>query len=374
MNNIESIMRSKLDERTKQLNIRQLVSYEGFTDFFSNDYLSLVKILLPSPVEDKPGSSRLISGTTPLFLELEEKCAAFFEDEAALVFNSGYDANLGVFSCVPQRGDMILYDESAHASIIDGMRLSLARRRKFEHNDLNDLEKKLKQQTSNNCFVVVEGLYSMDGDLAPLKEMQKLCEQYEAFLIVDEAHSGGIYGLNGKGYSKEQNIHPFIRIFTFGKAFGSHGACVVGSRISKDYLTNFARSFIYTTALSEYSVARTLYILKTADFNKQQVLMQEKINYFNTIFSSFVLTSDLSSPIKILRLKDRKAIRLVESKLHEQKIGTVAIFSPAVPEEKECLRLSIHAENSIKEIDELHAIIRDSMEFEFTTKAEVNEY
>lgn len=109
MNNIESVMQSQLDLRTEQLNIRTLKSYEGFTDFFSNDYLSLAETPMPSDVKNKPGSSRLISGTTPLFLQLEEKCTEFFEGEAAILFNSGYDANIGVFSSIPQRGDMILY-------------------------------------------------------------------------------------------------------------------------------------------------------------------------------------------------------------------------------------------------------------------------
>ncbi|RYM30776.1 pyridoxal phosphate-dependent aminotransferase family protein [Brumimicrobium glaciale] len=369
MNNIESIMKAQLDLRTEQLNIRTLESHDGFTDFFSNDYLSLVEIPTPLHIIDKPGSSRLISGTTPLFLKLEKKCAEFFDDEAALAFNSGYDANIGVFSSIPQRGDMILYDESSHASMIDGMRLSLARRRSFKHNDLADLERKLHQQSSNNCFVAVEGLYSMDGDLAPLKEMQKLCDEYGAFLIVDEAHSGGVYGPEGKGYAKAQGIHPFLRIFTFGKAFSSHGACVIGSQITKDYLTNFARSFIYTTALSEFTVARTLHILENADFNKQQTLLQKNINHFNKIFSSFILTSDERSPIKILRLKDRKEIRAVEKELHNQRFGTVAVFSPAVPKEKECLRFSIHSYNSIEEIDKLYAVIQGSLQAENKPKA-----
>lgn len=116
--------------------------------------------------------------------------------------------------------------------------------------------------------------------------------------------------------------------------------------------------------MSEFCVARTLHILETVDFNKQQKLLQEKINYFNTVFSSFVLTSDLTSPIKILRLKNRKEIRSVEKKLHEQKFGTVAVFSPAVPEEKECLRFSLHALNSIEEIDNLYSVIKASMQIE----------
>lgn len=361
MNAIEALMKSKLDLRTQQLNIRKLRPFDEFTDFFSNDYLSLVNIASPKDIADQPGSSRLISGTTHLIVALEEKCTSFFNDEAALLFNSGYDANIAIYSSIPQRGDIILYDESSHASMIDGMRLSLAKRTKFKHNDLVDLEKKLQANKGRNCFVAVEGLYSMDGDLAPLKEMQMLCDKYGAFLIVDEAHSGGVYGENGKGYSFEAGIQPFIRMFTFGKAFGSNGACVIGSRISIDYLINFARSFIFTTALNEYTVARTLHILETADFKKQQTLLQEKIKYFNSLFSNFTLTSADCSPIKILRLKERKEIRAVEKKLHDQSIGTVAVFAPAVPKEKECLRFSLHSENTYQEIDRLYEVIQEAL-------------
>lgn len=355
-------MKSALDKRTIELNIRKLRSYEGFTDFFSNDYLSLVEMQSPKDVDEKPGSSRLISGTTNSILKLEQKCAQFFNDESALIFNSGYDANVGVFASIPQRGDMILYDESAHASMIDGMRLSLANRKKFKHNDLADLEKKLQQQNATHCFVAVEGLYSMDGDLAPIKEMQALCEKYNAFLIVDEAHSGGVYGENGNGYCQALNVKPFLRIFTFGKAFSSNGACIVGSKISTDFLTNFARTFIFTTALNESTVARSLHIFENADFNAQQKKLQSNVQYFNEKFSEFRLTSDDSSPIKILRLKDRKEIRTVEGKLHDHKVGTVAVFSPAVPFEKECLRFSLHANNTKEEIDHLHDLIEEEMD------------
>lgn len=357
MKSIESIMKSKLDERLQQGNKRSLQTFEGYVDFLSNDYLSLSAIQTPDYVKTKPGSSRLIAGTTPLLLELEQKCAEFFDGVSALHFNSGYAANLGVLSCIPQRGNVVIYDERAHASIIDGMRLSLTQRVKFEHNNTEDLKKKLTQHKESTCFVVVEGLYSMDGDLAPLKEIDSLCKAFGANLIVDEAHSGGVYGRNGKGYCAKEGIAPFLRIFTFGKAFGSHGACVVGSQLTIDYLINFSRTFIYTTALDEQTVGRTLYLLKNIDFQKQQNKLAEVIKKFNQLFPNLDCTSHADSPIKILPFSDRKELKSIEMKLHQSKIGVKAIYAPTVPEDKECLRISLHADNTTKEIEYLYSKI-----------------
>ena len=172
--------------------------------------------------------------------------------DAGLIFNSGYDANLGLFSALPQRGETIIADELIHASIIDGARLSYANRYTFRHNDLQSLEDKLKQ-AKGNCYVVIESVYSMDGDTPPIAEILTLTEQYEANLIVDEAHAVGLYGFGLIDQQFQDRV--FARIVTFGKALGCHGAIVLGSNLLREYLINFARSFIYTTAASFHQMA-----------------------------------------------------------------------------------------------------------------------
>lgn len=302
MKGIEHVFKAKLEERKKTGNLRSLQSFEGFVDFLSNDYLSLsAEKGLPSS-SNSPGSSRLIAGTSKKHLELEQICASFFNGESALLYNSGYTANIGILSTLPQRGDVIIYDENIHASCIDGMRLSHAKRYKFKHNNLKELANQLKLHKESRCFVLVESLYSMGGDFAPLQEINQLCDQQNAHLIVDEAHSGGVFGKNGEGYCVKKGIDPFLRIFTFGKAFGSHGACVVASKTTINYLINFSRSFIYTTALGEQSITRTLHLLSTVEFQEQQHSLATVISHFNQLFSTFNCSSDSDSPIKIIEV------------------------------------------------------------------------
>src|SRR5207249_2240995 len=156
------------------------------------------------------------------------------------IFNSGYDANTGLLSCVPLRGDTIIYDYLSHASIRDGIRLSLALSFSFRHNDLEDLEKKLKM-ASGNIFVVTESVFSMDGDKAPLQQLINLCQQYHANVIVDEAHATGVIGNKGEGLVQALGLQKkcFARVHTFGKACGVHGAIILGTGILRHYLINF---------------------------------------------------------------------------------------------------------------------------------------
>src|SRR4051812_34169388 len=203
-NNIleEILIKRKDESRFRSLSTNKLI------DFSSNDYLGLarsgvLKEAINKELKKFPdytnGStgSRLLSGNSAYAEELEQWIADFHYAEAGLIFNSGYDANLGLFSCIAQRNDTILYDQLSHASIIDGIRLSFAASRAFQHNDLIDLEEKLKT-AKGNIFVVVESIYSMDGDFAPLKELIELVEKYKAVIIVDEAHATGVFGKQGR--------------------------------------------------------------------------------------------------------------------------------------------------------------------------------
>lgn len=260
-------LQHKLFQRQAANALRQLPVYGNRLDFASNDYLGFAQnATLFDAVHDFLNSrniktngatgSRLISGNHSLYTETEAAIAQFHQAESALIFNSGYDANVGFFSAVPQRGDVILYDELCHASIRDGLQMSKAKSYKFNHNDSEDLQRHLEKwnskRTAENHFeiyVALETVYSMDGDTPPLEEIVQLCEQYNAYLVVDEAHALGVMGEHGEGIVQYLNLQTriFARIVTFGKGLGCHGAAILGSQELHTYLVNFARSFIYTT-------------------------------------------------------------------------------------------------------------------------------
>jgi 8-amino-7-oxononanoate synthase len=205
----EDFLHKKLNERKQQNAYRQLRLPNEKTDFSSNDYLGMVKNgLIPSQSshELKHGAtgSRLLSGNYALIEETEKLIAAFHDADAGLIFNSGYDANIGLLSSVPQREDTIIYDQLSHASIRDGIRLSFAQSFSFVHNSLADLEEKLRI-SKGNIFVVTESVFSMDGDMSPIPEILALCEKYKAHLIIDEAHATGVIGERGEGLV--QSLH-----------------------------------------------------------------------------------------------------------------------------------------------------------------------
>ena len=256
MKKIRQFIGSRLAERFNNASLRTLsLSGKNLRDFCSNDYLGfarspeLKRLIIGQLLEEGPtfsvGStgSRLISGNDDFIEQLESEVAAFHNAESSLIFNSGYDANIGIFSSIPQRGDTIILDELIHASIIDGARLSHASRFTFKHNDLLSLEEKLKA-ARGNIFIGIESIYSMDGDAAPISEIVALAHSYSAAVIVDEAHAIGIFGEQGKGMVSQSHLEDkiFARIVTFGKALGCHGAAVLCCSDTRKYLINFARS------------------------------------------------------------------------------------------------------------------------------------
>jgi 8-amino-7-oxononanoate synthase len=349
----------KLIERKKMGSERSLSLFNGFTDFFSNDYLGLgTNAEFQNVKPSGSGGSRLISGNSLEAENTEKWIAEFFHAEDALIFNSGYDANLGFFSSVPQRGDFILYDDLIHASIRDGIRLSNAKSFSFKHNDIEDLKQKL-DRIEGTVFVAVESLYSMDGDIAPLLEISEICQNASALLIVDEAHACGIFGEQGKGICHQNAIldHVFARIITFGKAYGTHGAAVLGSTELKNYLVNFARSFIYTTALPPYQYEHIqTQIAKSID-DKNRLKLKENIRLFRNLVSSKISLSDPNSPIQILLTPGIENAQKLAIAIQREKIAVKAIFSPTVPEGKERLRICLHAVNTNEEIKKLCELI-----------------
>lgn len=345
----------KLNKRKEEGTFRSLSSFSGI-DFYSNDYLGLSKVATHFKGQ-KYGStgSRLISGNSKEAMSCEEFLAHFFKIKAALIFNSGYDANVGLFSSVPQKGDLVLFDEMIHASVRDGLRLSFADAYSFGHNNLEDLEKKLLKAKGKTIYVAVESLYSMDGDCAPLKEILNLTKKYNTYLIVDEAHACGVFGEKGRGLVHELGIENdvFARVVTFGKAYGSHGACVLGSAKLKDYLINFARSFIYTTALDPAAYERIENIVAQPSIDEERKKLFANIDFFRKKITSIPLISDERSPIQMLRIGDvKESIRLAQL-LQSEGFAVKPIFSPTVKKGDEGIRICLHSFNTSNEIEKI---------------------
>ncbi len=364
----EDFLHKKLGERKEQNAFRQLrLPGEGMIDFCSNDYLGIVKNKLLSS-EPWHGSgygstgSRLLTGNYPLIEETEQLIATFHQAEAALIFNSGYDANLGLLSSVPQRGDTVLFDYLSHASIRDGIRLSFAESFAFRHNDMNDLEAKLKNAKGNR-FVVTESVFSMDGDICPLKELLALCEKYSSNLIIDEAHATGVIGEKGEGLLQHLGLQKkiFARLHTFGKACGSHGAAVLGSQTLKDYLINFARSFIYSTALPEQAVAhiRASYELFPKMNGKRDQLKSLVAKIQSSINNLPLLKSQ--TPIQGIIIPGNEKVKAVAGHLQSNGLDARPILYPTVPKGQERLRIVLHAFNTGKELDLLLNCLKNSL-------------
>ncbi|MGB2138175.1 MAG: aminotransferase class I/II-fold pyridoxal phosphate-dependent enzyme [Flavobacteriales bacterium] len=349
----EEKLKNKLSERQSKNALRQLKTSSDLVDFCSNDYLGYAKLHHPNEHPMGATGSRLISGTSNLHLQTEQEIANYHNTEAALIFNSGYDANLGFFSCVPQKEDTVIYDQLCHASIRDGIRLGLARSFAFKHNDLNHLKEKMNQ-ASGQIFVVVESVYSMNGDFSPLEELFSLCQTYHAKLIVDEAHAFGVFGSKGQGLCQD----AYARIYTFGKALGSHGAAIVGSQILIDYLVNFSRPFIYTTALAPHSVKRISWAYQHITTAKERIQLQNNIAYFKSNCQNKRLIES-SSAIQCVLIGGNDNTKKIAELLATQHLDVRAILHPTVEEGKERLRICLHAFNTKDEIHKLCQIINN---------------
>lgn len=362
--------------------LRQLRNADGLVDFCSNDYLGFARSpelkaaiqqadVAQTRARTGATGSRLLAGQTTLANVVEEELARFYGTESALIFNSGYDANLGLLACLPKAGDTLLTDELIHASMIDGARLSYATRYRFRHNDLTDVENKLKQaresQKNGQVFVAVESLYSMDGDVAPLRDLADLCDRYDAALLVDEAHATGLYGPNGEGLVVAMGLQDrvFARVHTFGKALGVHGAAVVGPGILRDYLINFARPFIYTTALPPHSLLaiRCAHVYMTTN-TENRTQLYKRLTYFRQRVDELLpgarWTNSLS-PIRCLLIPGNEQARYVASQAQAVGLDVRAILSPTVPAGQERLRLCIHTFNTNEEIDRLLTILQTAL-------------
>jgi len=361
----EDILQSFLDRRQADLSIRQLTVKDHLVDFCSNDYLGFARsALLRHRVEEEfkrhpfhaQGStgSRLITGNNEYIIALEKSIAQFHNAENCLIFNSGYDANLGLFASVPQKGDLVIFDEMVHASIRDGIKVCRAEAVSFRHNDLDDLHNKLKM-SYQNAYVSIETVYSMDGDEAPLADILSLCKMYGARLIVDEAHATGLYGTKGEGLVQMLGLEKdvFARVHTFGKALGCHGAAVLGSDVLKQFLVNFSRSFIFTTALPFYSLASIKFAY---DILAKQHIKRNKISLLVNLFkqniqvSSTIRISGGTGPIQSIIIPGNDRAKQVSAQLEEDGFYAKAILYPTVPRGSERIRICIHSFNTEEQV------------------------
>jgi len=358
----EDFLHKKITGRKAQNAYRQLRSGVAGIDFCSNDYLGIVKndLLHASPRRYKSGStgSRLLTGNYELIEDTERLIAGFHQAAAALIFNSGYDANTGILSCVPQRGDTVLYDYLSHASIRDGLRLGLAQSFSFLHNDIADLEKKLAT-AKGHVFVVTESVFSMDGDMAPLKEIAALCVQYKAYLIVDEAHATGVVGAKGEGLVQLLGLQQqcFARIHTFGKALGCHGAVVLGSHTLRDYLVNFCRAFIYTTALPPVSAAaiKSAYEIFPRLTNERSHL-QNLVAIFQAAGIQYKKLQS-TSPVQSVIIPGNEQVKAAAAVCRQNNLDVRAILYPTVPKESERLRIVLHSFNTTDDLNRLIQVL-----------------
>ncbi len=305
------------------------------------------------------GASRLICGNLDLHEALERRLAAFKGTQAALLYNSGYTANLGIISSLVGRGDWVFSDELNHASIVDGCRLSCAQIVVFPHNDLNSLEEKLRWASHlsepGRKLIVVDGIFSVDGDLAPLPELVNLAQEYDAVLMVDEAHATGAIGPGGRGVVAHFGLENHVPVImgTLGKALGCFGAFAAGDRELVDFLINTSRSFIYTTALPPAIVASAMEALDMLEANPSLPLkLQENAHYLRQQLQALGYNT-LNSQTQIIPVVIGKTTDTLEvsQRLLEEGVLVTAIRPPTVPEDTCRLRVTVMATHSREDLD-----------------------
>lgn len=365
----EVFIKKALDKRLNENSLRQLRTETNLIDFASNDYLGFAKsifiadqanqLLTINRLQNNNGAtgSRLLSGNSRFTEEVENQIAKTHCFESALLFNSGYDANIGIFSSIPQRNDTILYDELIHASVRDGMRLCFAKNYSFAHNNVPHLEEELKKATGT-IYVAVESVYSMDGDIAPLVEIAVLCEKYNANLIVDEAHAIGVFK-NGLVNQYQLQEKVFLSLYTYGKAMGAHGAAICCSTLTRQFLINFARSFIYTTALPAHSIAVIASAYEQLKISDSEI---EKLNQNISLFQTLAIQNKLNvlksiSAIQSVLIPGIENVKKISEKLIVEGFDVRPILSPTVKKGTERLRICLHSYNTKNEIENLINVI-----------------
>jgi len=342
---------------------RVRIGEREYVNFSSNDYLGLSvhpniigKAREAILTGTGSASSRLMTGTTSLHHKLEERVAEFKKKPAGLIFNSGYQANVGIISALLGKGDVVFSDRLNHASIVDGIRLSGAKLFRFRHNNAAHLKELLEKERHNykSSLIVTETVFSMDGDTSPLKEIADLKEKYDSVLMVDEAHATGIFGENGTGISEREDVTNRVDVImgTFSKALGSFGAYAAMSEELKKYLVNICRSFIYSTALPPAVIAANLAalkIVKTEPYRRIKLLENADYLRKRLISEGFRIKGN-SQIIPLIVGENSFAVSMSEF-LKRKGYWATAVRPPTVPNGEARIRLSLCFNHEREEID-----------------------
>jgi len=355
-----------LSDRKKNGALRVLkpIADKKYMDLSSNDYLGLSQH--PEMIEAAvnaakkygtgSGGSRLLSGDSELFHELEDSTANFKRKASSLVFNSGYQANIGIISSLLSKEDTVFFDKLCHASIVDGVMLSGARFHRFRHNDAGHLEELLKKEKAGKPLIITESVFSMDGDIAPLKDLVSVKNKYAADLMVDEAHATGIFGKNGSGIVEDLGLSDEIELImgTFSKALGSCGAYIACSEKVKQYLVNACRSFIYSTALPPSVVACNL---KSIELVKKEPQRRKKLLELSAYFIGLLKKNGIDTPsrsqiVPVIVGENLAAVSLSD-KLKANGFWALPIRYPTVPKGQARVRFSLnygHTEKMLEKV------------------------
>jgi 8-amino-7-oxononanoate synthase len=379
MDNFPIHLERRLQKAEEAASLRSLRLRTG-DDFCSNDYLGFsedekLKSIILEEIKKVPfgsSSSRLIRGELEIFGEAEKILAGFCGCEAALIYATGYQANVGLLSSLLRPGDLVFSDRLNHASIIDGIRVSGARKVIYDHLNVGRLREGLGKNTHEDCvkLIVTESLFSMDGDRAPLNELAEVAEEFGALLVVDEAHATGLWGdfdrRQGSGLVQELRLNHrvFATIHPAGKAIGMSGAWICGDNRLKDYLINFSRAFIYSTGPTPVLPV----LLKNAVGYWRQVgpgrvrELREKIQFFKT--KMIKLRPDISfgsllqdSPIVSLEIGDNQKALNLSLTLLNAGFEVRAIRPPTVPEGKASLRVTLKWNHSFERLEDLVSLV-----------------
>jgi len=350
--------------------VRVLVDGRGYLSFCSNDYLALANhprvIAAFKQGADRygvgSGASHLISGHSLAHQQLEDQLAEFTGSEAALVFSTGYMANLGCIASLVSEKDTVLCDRLNHASLLDGAKLSGAKLRRYLHNDMSSLQQKLQRVQNGNCLVVSDAVFSMDGDIAPINQLHAVCRQYNAWLMLDDAHGFGVLGQDGKGSmfmpGVDRQSLP-IYMATLGKAIGVSGAFIAGSKDLIEYLIQFARSYVYTTAMPAalaMATAESLRLVVEESWRREK--LHALIDYFRHAAAQLGLQLlDSRTPIQPVIIGDAETALSLKAACREQGIMVAAIRSPTVAKGSERLRITLSAAHETSDIDQLLDIL-----------------
>jgi 8-amino-7-oxononanoate synthase len=359
-------LQAQLETAKQNFLFRQVQAAPNGIDFCTNDYLGIIKDNLihhwlqqnmdPKLLTHGNGASRLLGGNSALITQTENYIAQFHNAEAAMLFSNGYMANYALIATLAQKNDIILYDQLIHASLRAGIKASLANSYSFEHNNINDAVKKLSQiKCEGTIFIVSETVFSMDGDLANLDHLVQFANSCNGVLIIDEAHALGVIGNQGQGLVQHVNAinNVPIRIYTYGKAAGVHGAAIVANQTIINYLVNFCKPFIYSTAMANNQAAAILasyHVFPNCHAQRQQ--LQNNISHYKKVVGVAMPTA-----IQQIVVPGNQAVINKAAQLAQQGIGVLPVRYPTVAKGTERIRVILHSYNTTNQINNLAAIL-----------------